>query len=276
MAQLIQIGGHPKTTGATLRTDLWWVGPAATFLGLMAFIAYATFRIFEAKYYWADPYLAPFFSPVLFTNTAMPGHAPIEHAWFGTWPTWWPDFVLLPASPALLILLAPLSFRLTCYYYRKAYYRSFAWTPPACAVVGIRQGKYRGETHLLLFQNIHRYALYLAIGVWSILTYDAVLAFFRGGKFGVGMGTVILVANSLLIGLYTFGCHSFRHLIGGRMNCYSADAGAHMQHAVWTGCSALNRRHMLLAWASLFSVGLADLYVRLVSMGLIKDLNTWS
>jgi hypothetical protein len=35
--------------------------------------------------------------------------------------------------------------------------------------------------------------------------------------------------------------------------------------------SALNGRHMLLAWISLFTVALADLYVRLVASGAITD-----
>ena len=34
----------------------------------------------------------------------------------------------------------------------------------------------------------------------------------------------------------------------------------------------LNERHPTFAWLSLFSVGLTDLYIRLVSMGVIRDL----
>ena len=41
--------------------------------------------------------------------------------------SWW-------LSPAILILIFPLGFRFTCYYYRRSYYRSFWWSPPACAV----------------------------------------------------------------------------------------------------------------------------------------------
>jgi hypothetical protein len=39
--------------------------------------------------------------------------------------------------------------------------------------------------------------------------------------------------------------------------------------------SWLNARHQLFAWTSLFWVGFTDLYVRLVSMGVITDLNSW-
>jgi hypothetical protein len=44
------------------------------------------------------------------------------------------------------------------------------------------------------------------------------------------------------------------------------------RYRIWRGVSWLNERHALFAWLSLFSVGLADLYVRLVSMGIINDL----
>jgi hypothetical protein len=36
--------------------------------------------------------------------------------------------------------------------------------------------------------------------------------------------------------------------------------------------SWLNERHPLFAWLSLIWVGLTDLYIRLVSMGIIRDL----
>jgi hypothetical protein len=49
-----------------------------------------------------------------------------------------------------------------------------------------------------------------------------------------------------------------------------------VQYGAWKGASWFNGRHMLFAWLSLFSVALADLYVRLVSMGVITDLNTWN
>ena len=82
---------------------------------------------------------------------------------------WW------PLSPALIILIFPLGFRLTCYYYRKAYYRSFWLCPPACAVAE-PHGTYSGETRLpLILNNIHRYFWYAAVLVALVLTYDAVL-----------------------------------------------------------------------------------------------------
>ena len=145
---------------STSRTDLWWIEPLWTGLGFIIFVIYTTWAMFQGNYYWWSAgqegfggYLSPFYSPLIFVKDAVAGGAPINHAWFGPWPNWWP--VLLPASPAILILAGPLSFRMTCYYYRKFYYRAFFMTPPACAVGGARSKKYKGETALLVFQNLH-------------------------------------------------------------------------------------------------------------------------
>src|SRR5688572_10151642 len=107
--------------GATQRRDAWWLQPLATALGLAAFGVYATWAAFQnANYQWG-PYLSPMYSPLL-------------------------DFEWWPLSPAFLILWAPGGFRLTCYYYRKAYYRSFFLDPAACAVGEPKEHKYCGET----------------------------------------------------------------------------------------------------------------------------------
>lgn len=268
-------GGHPQGFAGTLRTDAWWTGPLLTVLGLGAFFGYATVRAFQGAHYFADPYLSPFFSPLLFVKEGVPGAAPVAHAWLGSWPSWWPAFALLPASPAIFILVFPGAFRLTCYYYRKAYYRSFAGLPPGCAVNPLPLKPYRGESRLLLFQNLHRYALYFAIAFIFILLWDAGHAFFKDGRFGIGVGTLVLLGNPILLGAYTFGCHSWRHLVGGRLDCFSCDAASRTRHGIWKRVSWLNERHMLFAWVSLFWVGLTDVYVYLVSTGVLRDLNTW-
>jgi hypothetical protein len=169
----------------------------------------------------------------------------------------------------------PGAFRFTCYYYRKAYYRSFAGTPPGCSVGPAKMGSYQGETTFLLFQNLHRYALYFALIFVLILYYDAFCAFFKDGQFGVGVGTLVLLVNATLLAGYTFGCHSFRHLIGGRDNEMSCKGNPGTKMSLWRRASWCNERHMNFAWLSLFWVGFSDLYVRLVSMGIITDLNTW-
>jgi hypothetical protein len=248
--------------GITARHDAWWIRPLVIFIVLSSFIVYATWAAVQGDHYSAGPYLSPFYSPLLFGDP--------DHAWFGTKPEWWPLII----SPALLILWAPGGFRFTCYYYRGAYYKSFWADPPACAVSEPRK-VYRGENSLpLILQNAHRFFLYLAILFVFVLLYDAWKAMWfmdsaTGAKtFGIGVGTIVLTINAALLGLYTFSCHSFRHLIGGYKDLLSkAPAQRKMYHCV----SCLNRRHMNWAWFSLFSVAFADLYVRMVSMGVWTD-----
>ena len=216
---------------------------------LSLFGVYATLRALEGAYFEWGPYLSPFYSPLIDR-----GHR------------WW------PFSPALLILAGPLGFRVTCYYYRKAYYRAFFLDPPGCAV-GEGRRSYRGETKFpFILQNLHRYFLYVALLFIVILGYDAVRSFSFDGRFGVGVGSLVLTANVVLLSLYTFSCHSLRHLAGGALDCFSCTAFGRARGTAWRWSSALNERHMLFAWLSLFSVGLADLYVRLVATGAIRDL----
>jgi hypothetical protein len=268
------VGGHENGVGATQRTDNWWASPLAIFTGLSAFIIYVNWALFTGEHYWANgSYLSPFYSPVLFTDLDAAGSAPLDVAWFGAWPTWWPEF--LPPSPAIFILVFPASFRFTCYYYRKAYYRAFAGSPAGCAVGPLGSGKpYNGETKLMIFQNLHRYAMYFAVIFIFLLAHDAYMGFFRDGVFGFGFGTLVLILNVVFLGGYTFGCHSFRHLIGGHDDCMSCGQKT-MKHGAWKKATWLNERHQLFAWTSLFWVMFTDFYVRMVSMGWITDLNTW-
>ena len=123
------------------------------------------------------------------------------------------------------MLWAPLGLRATCYYYRKAYYRSYFLSPPACAVGG-RKG-YSGESRFpLILQNAHRYFLYFAIVVLAFLWYDAGRAFFfdadgGGLEFGIGLGSLLLLLNVVCLTAFTFGCNSLRHLVGGRLDCFT-------------------------------------------------------
>jgi hypothetical protein len=233
--------------GRTLRKDAWWAGPAATFIVLTSFIAYATFRVFENKYFTAGPYLTPFYSPYI----------PIS------------GVPLL--TPAMLVLPGPLTFRLTCYYYRKAYYRAFAMDPPACAVGERSAHRYNGETRLLVFQNLHRYAVYVALVFLAFLWHDAYRALWWPG-FGIGVGSLVMLANVILLSLYTFSCHSVRHLVGGGIDSFSTAPLGRLRHSIWTRVSQLNGVHMLWAWTSLFGVALTDLYIRAVASGAITDL----
>ena len=69
-----------------------------------------------------------------------------------------------------------------------------------------------------------------------ILSYDAVLAYFKDGVFGVGVGSIVLSINPLLLGSYTFGCHSFRHLIGGGSDCMSCGENT-LKYGAWKKAS---------------------------------------
>jgi hypothetical protein len=172
-----------------------------------------------------------------------------------------------------LVLVGPLGFRATCYYYRKAYYRAFFLDPPACGVGEGGRRTYRGETSFpFILQNAHRWFLYLAILYLVFLWRDAIHGFFFLNGFGVGIGSLILLANITLLTCYTFSCHSLRHLAGGKLDCFSCTAFGGPRHTTWRRLSWLNERHMLFAWMSLISVGLADLYVRLVSAGVLRDI----
>jgi hypothetical protein len=259
---------------STRRIDTWWIAPLTSAAGLILFFGYLTLRAFNARYVWYEPYISPTVAPPLFTPVAgYPGAVPVAHAWLGAFPAWWPSF--LPQSPAFFIPGLAIAFRFTCYYYRGAYYKALAWTPPNCAVRGLPKG-YRGETALLIFQNLHRYALYGALFLLVCLWWEGIGAFFKNGQFGIGVGTVVMVINAALLTGYTFGCHSWRHLIGGKVDCFSCDGHRTNTYRLWKGSSWLNERHMLIAWMSLIWVSVTDLYVYLVSSGTIHDFNTWS
>jgi hypothetical protein len=249
--------------GQTNRKDKWWVVPLLTFLGFSTFIVYSTWAAFAGGNYHylghGSDYLSPFYSPEIFGNP--------QYAWFGGKPHWIPDW--LPFSPALLILWAPGGFRFTCYYYRGAYYKAF-WADPISCAVGEPRKSYWGENSLpLILQNIHRYFMYLALVFLVLLTWDVLKATRFDGHFGIGVGTIVLAVNVCLLSSYTFGCHSLRHLIGGRRDEISKTSGACQK--AYDCVSCLNKRHMLFAWCSLFMVGFADLYVRLCCMGIWHD-----
>ncbi|MDA8380776.1 MAG: hypothetical protein M0020_08135 [Actinomycetota bacterium] len=238
----------------TLRPDRWWIQPTVIFLGLTAFVAYSTWAAFINKDYFHAPYISPFYSPCISSNCTYQ-QLPIIG-------TWW------SISPSILIVAFPLGFRLTCYYYRKAYYRSFWWSPPACAVADAHP-RYSGETRFpLIMQNVHRWFFYAGAVFVVFLGIDAVRAYDFPGGWGMGLGSLILTANVVLLGLYTFSCHACRHLAGGGLRGFS---GHKIRHWLWKRVSVVNAHHMLFAWLSLIFVAFTDVYVRLVASGVITD-----
>jgi hypothetical protein len=250
--------------GQTARRDAWWSTPALIFVGFSVFIVYATWAAFQNAHYTYGPYLSPFYSPEIW------GSSP--HAWLGPKPEWWP--ALLPFSPALLILPFPGLFRFTCYYYRGAYYKSFWADPPACAVGEPRKSYWGEHSFPLILQNFHRYFMWVALVFIALLAYDVWLALWFTDpatgqtSFGVGLGTIILAVNVVLLACYTWGCHVLRHVVGGHKDEVSKSPVCDYAYACVSG---LNGRHQLWAWCSLISVMSSDLYVRLCSMGVITD-----
>ncbi len=230
--------------------SLWWLQPLTVVVVLGGFAGYAFWSVAIANDGWEyGPYLSPFYSPLV---------------QLGFW----------PFSPAILIAGFPLLFRATCYYYRKSYYRSFFWDPPACAIgelgsASSRAG-YRGEgrfPNALL--NLHRFFLYAALVVLAFLWADTIRAFVFDGRFGIGLGSLIFLANVVLLSGYTVSCHSLRHIVGGGLDCFSC---SRVRYSIWERLSLLNPNHGTYAWLSLFSVVLTDLYVRLLSAGALTDL----
>jgi len=250
--------------GQTYRRDPWWVSPALVFTVLSSFVIYTTWAAFQGAHYTYQGYLSPLYSPELW------GSSP--HSVFGPKPGWWPSW--LPFSPALLVLWAPGLFRVTCYYYRGAYYKAFFLDPPSCSVSESKK-RYTGEQSFPLFlQNIHRYFVFIALGFLLILAHDVWKAMWFTDavtgveSFGIGIGTLVLALNVVLLGSYTLGCHSLRHVVGGMVDRLS---GRPVRFKAYQCVTCLNRKHMLWAWLSLFSVAFTDIYIRLCSMGVWTD-----
>jgi len=242
-----------KGLGVSLRTDNWFGEPLAIAAGLIGFIVYMTYAAFtpygphgEVWYKWGS-YMSPAFSPYI---------SPSWYKW----------------SPAILILWAPAGFRATCYYFRKAYYRAFFQDPPGCAV-GEESREYKGETAFpFILQNLHRYFLYFAILLVINHWLDLAVSFTKEGPkdYYVGLGTVVLAVDTVFLTLYVGSCHAWRHLVGGKEDCFSACPS--YRYKIWCQVSKFNEKHGLWAWISLFTVGFADLYVRLVAMGVWTDI----
>ncbi|MHB8507028.1 MAG: succinate dehydrogenase [Candidatus Dormibacteria bacterium] len=232
----------------------WWAY-SAFFMGIQTLFGIYVLAVLltDQANFQSGPYLSPFYSPVL------PFH---------------PHVGSFLVSPAFFIVWSPLLFRASCYYYRKAYHRAF-FTPPACSMrppSALMRVRYTGEKALpWVLNNLHRFALYTAIVNVAFLYIDAVRAFNFDGHFGIGVGTAVLVVNCVALSAYTFSCHSFRHLVGGSLDCYSCDFAAKARKGIWNRVTHLNERHGLYALVSLFCVWGADVYVRLLTHGVFTD-----
>jgi len=243
-----EVGIAPGLVARMRRDAPWWLMPTTVVGCLGAFIGYSVWIASLGTGRRAGtPYLSPFYSPEW-----LDGRVPLFAAFY--------------------CLLVPVTFRLTCYYYRKAYHRSFLWDPPACAIAEPRHGSYRGETRFpLLLNNLHRFTMYLAAVLQVVLTYDLVQAFSLGGRAWLGVGTGIMLLNIVLLGGYIFGCHSFRHFVGGNIDCFSCVRLGRQRHSIWKLVSRLNAYHPTWAWLSMFSVAGVDIYIRMLNAGWFLD-----
>jgi hypothetical protein len=241
--------------GRTSRLDAWWVAPLGVGFWLAVLVLYSIFsallwtQVFGVSFE-VDGYSSPFFAPFF-------AHAPL--------PGW--------LSPAILTLWIPIGFRVTCYYFRRAYYRAYLVDPPACAVGEPPiHHRYRMEAALpFILQNLHRFFLYLAVVLLVIHWFEVGSTFFPDGRFRIGLGSLILVADVVLLTAYVSSCHSLRHIVGGRLDCFSCSRANRTRHSAWLRLSGLNARHMIWAWASLISIVVADLYIHALALGVLTD-----
>jgi hypothetical protein len=238
----------PTRTGAVRNPySTWpnWLYPNLVAVGLGLFGLYSLWVVFLNHEGRFGPYLSPFYSPEIAIRVGG---------------------LLIP--PALWVAWAPLAFRGTCYYYRKAYFRAFFAHPRSCAVPERQGGGYRGETRLWVFNNLHRFALYAITVQMAFLWYDVIAQFIYQGHFHLGIGSLLMAVNVVCLSGYTFGCHALRHLVGGGDDCFSC---SRVRHRLWRGVTVLNVAHDHWAWTSLFTVLLTDVYIRLLIAGVIPS-----
>lgn len=248
-------GTAPQGLGATTRRDDWWSSPLGVGFWLAVLVLYSAFSallwkpLFGAPFE-VDGYISPLFAAI-FRDAGLP----------------------LGLSPAILTLWIPVGFRVTCYYFRRAYYRAYLADPPACAVgEPTVHRRYRLETAFpFILQNLHRFFLYGALALLAMQWVEVVASFIADGRPRLGLGSVILLTDVVLLTSYVSSCHSLRHIVGGRLDCFSCSRANRTRYSAWQRLSGLNQRHMVFAWASLFSVVVADLYVRLLALGFLAD-----
>ena len=165
-------------------------------------------------------------------------------------------------SPALLILIFPLGFRLTCYYYRKAYYRSF-WLVAA----GLRRGRRPRQLQrrdpvpadppehpplLLLDPADLQLHPHLRRHRWPSAS--------RASASASASARWSSCVNAVFLWLYTLSCHACRHFCGGQVKQFSKHP---VRYRLWKLVTPLNARHMQLRLDQpLRCRPAADLYVR--------------
>ena len=178
-------------------------------------------------------------------------------------------------SPTILIVPLPGAFRLTCYAYRKDYHRHLFEHPLGCSNADRGDSaarKYTGERNAVFqLENLHRYFMYAGLAILPFFYYDFAYSLVYSGSFVLRIGSLLLLANALLLTAWTFSCHAVRHIVGGNIDCYSCVAAGGARKAVYDKQSWLNSHHEALAWISLLTIIFTDLYLRGLTAGLPID-----
>jgi hypothetical protein len=233
---------HPLTN----RKDRWFLSPFLVLIGGGVAFSYLAWSALSRAYSTWGPYAAPAYAEPFFGER---------------WRT----------VQIALLMIVPIGFRLTCYFGRKAFYNAALIDPPACAVGEPYRKSYTGDTKFpFIMQNLHRYFFYLACVVLLFHWADFLQLIIprEWGEWYLGVGMLLYAFDTFALTLYVGGCHSLRHFVGGGMRCACASL---LRYAAWKRVSFLTRYHGLLFWASLFSLVVTDVYIRLLAMGVIPE-----
>lgn len=249
----------------TAARTAWWATPAAQLTGLVILLGWAAWSAFQGEHVLylegGRRYLSPFHSP-------------------------W----MLPAGwPTLLVLAFPLGFRFVCWLEERARWHAVRAVPAGARADtpeahGARPGLRRLH-HVLLALSI----VYLA-SLWNDAGHALLFEDRDGDRVpGIALGSVVILLGVLTVTLYTAACvladARFRSGASGAAETQgplAEAAGSVEDEAVPAGLEeetapawdfrawlADHRAH--LAWASVIALCLADLYVRMVSMGVFAD-----
>jgi hypothetical protein len=71
----------------------------------------------------------------------------------------------------------------------------------------------------------------------------------------------MLLVNLIFLTGYTFGCHAFRHVVGGGANEWTSNPMSRLKFRMWRFSTSFNENHRDWALYSLFWVMLADFYI---------------
>lgn len=167
----------------------------------------------------------------------------------------------------LALLIIPIGFRLTCYYFRGWYSKHiFGRSFSKRQLLNLKHIKYTGEWWV---HKLHRYFLIAAIGLLILHFYDAVINVIQNSGH-LYLSNILEWLDVIFLSMYVFGCHSFRHILGGNLICFGCKRKTRYKDHSWQYW--LNQHHGLFFWISIITIIVLELYVRLMTNNLITDL----